>query len=141
MSTAYFIMGFPEDTNETLQNSYDMIDELELDQPAVQPLIPLFGTPVFEQVVKDKLFIGDWNLNELWKTPLSLSQSKFVIKPYNMSVDDLYKWRQKFDTLQGKHWKTNPNQATTIFQHNIGLDGTGEFPRLIHGGNKRSEPA
>jgi len=135
MITGYFIMGFPEDTNETLQNSYDMIDELQIDQPSIQPLIPLFGTPVFKQVVKDKLFIGDWNLDELWKTPLSLSQSKFVIKPYNMSIDDLYKWREKFDSLQTKQWKKNSLQTS----HNVSPDSTGVIPRQIHGGNKSSE--
>ena len=139
MSTGYFIMGFPEDTNETLQNSYDMIDELELDQPSVQQLIPLFGTPVFKQVIKDKLLIGDWNLDDFWKTPLSIAQSKFVIKPYNMSVDDLYKWRQKFDILQAKNWKTNPKQKTILTSNKVAPDNTGVFPRVIHGGNRSSE--
>ncbi len=136
MSTGYFIMGFPEDTNETLQNSYDMIDELELDQPSVQALIPLFGTPVFKQVIKDKLLIGDWNLDDFWKTPLSIAQSKFVIKPYNMSVDDLYKWRQKFDILQAKNWKTNTKQKTILQSNKVAPDNTGVFPRVIHGGNR-----
>jgi len=139
MSTGYFIMGFPEDTNETLQNSYDMIDELELDQPSVQALIPLFGTPVFKQVIKDKLLIGDWNLDDFWKTPLSIAQSKFVIKPYNMSVDDLYKWRQKFDILQAKNWKTNTKQKTILQSNKVAPDNTGVFPRVIHGGNRSSE--
>jgi len=139
MSTGYFIMGFPEDTNETLQNSYDMIDELELDQPSVQALIPLFGTPVFKQVIKDKLLIGDWNLDDFWKTPLSIAQSKFVIKPYNMSVDDLYKWRQKFDILQAKNWKTNTKQKTILQNNKVAPDNTGVFPRVIHGGNRSSE--
>ena len=139
MITGYFIMGFPEDTNETLQNSYDMIDELEIDQPSVQALIPLFGTPVYKQVVKDKLFVGNYKLDELWKTPLSLGQSEFVIKPYNMSIDDLYKWRQKFDVLQAKHWKSIPNQEKLTVSHNIKPDNAGIIPRHIHGGNKHSE--
>jgi radical SAM superfamily enzyme YgiQ (UPF0313 family) len=132
MSTGNFIMGFPEDTNETLQNSYDMIDELQMDHPTVQALIPLYGTPLFKQVVRDRLFIGDWNLDEIWKTPLSLVQSTFVIKPYNMSIDSLYKWRQKFDILLSKHSKTNPNSVTG--SHKISIDSSGVFPRPIHGG-------
>ncbi|MDP7194705.1 MAG: radical SAM protein [SAR202 cluster bacterium] len=141
MTSGLFIMGFPEDTNETLQKSYDMIDELELDQPSVEALIPLFGTPLFKQVVKDKdkLLIDDWNLDEVWKTPLNQAQSKFVIKPYNMSVDDLYEWRQKFDKLQVKHWKTNIKQVKILSNHNIGPDSTGVFPRVIHGGSKSSD--
>ena len=111
ISNGLFIMGFPEDTNETLKNTYDMMDELELDKAGVSTLMPFPGTALFKQVVKDKLLLGDWNLDELWKTPVSLAGADFYIKPYNMSLDDLYKWREKFDRIQVKHWKTNPNPA------------------------------
>jgi hypothetical protein len=118
-----------------------MIGELELDFPSVQALIPLVGTPLFKQVIKDKdkLLIDDWNLDEVWKTPLNQAQSKFVIKPYNMSVDDLYKWRQKFDILQAKNWKTNTKQKTILQSNKVAPDNTGVFPRVIHGGNRSSE--
>ena len=107
MSIGLFIMGFPEDTNETLQRTYDMMNELQLDKYSVASLIPFPGTALFKQVVKDKLFIDDWNLDEFWKTPISNIQSEFVIKPYNMSLDDLYKWRKKFDAMIVKYWKTS----------------------------------
>ena len=80
-------MGFPEDTNETLKNTYDMMDELKLDTVAVFTLIPFVGTALFKQVVKDKLFIDNWNLDELWKNPMQNQQAEFFIKPYNMTVD------------------------------------------------------
>ena len=109
MAMAWFIMGFPEDTNETLKNTYDMINELQLDFSDVGSLMPYPGTALFKQVVKDKLFIHDWNLDELWKTPMNKGTNDFVVKPYNMSVDDLYKWREKFETVKYKYWKTNSN--------------------------------
>ena len=56
-----------------------------------------------------------------------------------MSVDDLYEWRQKFDKLQVKHWKTNIKQVKILSNHNIGPDSTGVFPRVIHGGSKSSD--
>jgi len=115
MSTGMFIMGFPEDTNETLQNTYDMIEELQMDKATVCTLIPFPGTKLFKQVVKDKLFIKETNYDELWKLPQSLVQRDFVIKPYNMSIDDLYKWREKFSTMRTKYWKTNPIKAP-LFQ-------------------------
>ena len=110
VTTGQFIMGFPEDTHETLSNSYDMMDELQLDKIGCGTLIPYPGTALFDQVVKDKLFIDNWKLDELWKIPVS-NAGEFVIKPYNMSLDELYKWREKFDKIQVKHWKTNPNPA------------------------------
>lgn len=112
MSRGFFIMGFPEDTNETLKNTYDMMNELQLDNYSVQTVIPFPGTALFKQVIKDKLLLGNWNLNELWKTPISVGQAKFLIQPYNMSLDDLSKWREKFDTMKVKYWKTNLKPVT-----------------------------
>lgn len=114
MTSALFIMGFPEDTNETLQKTYDMMNELQLDRMAVNTLVPLPGTKLFNQVIKEKLLTFGWDLNDLWKTPISLQQGDFVIKPYNMSIDDLYKWREKFDKIRHKYWTTNPLKRDSI---------------------------
>jgi len=129
MSYGGFIMGFPEDTNETLKNSYDMINELQLDKTVVGAAIPLPGTALFNQVVKDKLFVNPPNLDELWKEPIGVDQSSFAIKPYNMSLDDLYKWRVKFDSLQIKYWRTNPNPPT--IGNNMSPDHKGGVPRMV----------
>jgi len=110
MSSALFIMGFPEETNETLKKTYDMMNELQFDRMAVNTLVPLPGTSLYKQVIKDKLLIHHWNLDELWKTPISLQQGEFVVKPYNMDVDDLHKWREKFNSIRHKFWTTNPNK-------------------------------
>ena len=131
MSNGMFIMGFPEDTNETLQRTYDMMDELQLDRATVSTLIPHPGTALFKQVVKDNLFLRKWNLDELWRTPISHAQSEFLIKPYNMSVDDMYKWRKKFDIMQIKYWNTNPNAPRIA--RNLSLDKDGVVPRMAYG--------
>jgi len=109
MSTGSFIMGFPEETNETLSQTYEMMEELQLDTMNNNTLIPLPGTALFNQVIKDNLLLHEWKLDELWKTPMSLEQDRFLIKPYNMKMDDLYKWREKFDIQRNKYWKTNNN--------------------------------
>ena len=130
ISNGLFIMGFPEDTNETLKNTYDMMDELQLDKAGVSTLMPFPGTALFKQVVKDKLFIRSWNLDDLWKTPISHGQTEFVIKPYNMSLDDLYKWREKFDVMLVKYWKTSSNPGQP--GRNLSLDNDGVAPRLTY---------
>jgi len=111
MTSGFFIMGFPEDTNETLQRSFDMMNELQLDRMAADTLVPLPGTALFKQVIKEKLLLNNWNLDELWKTPISKQQGDFVIKPYNMKVDDLNKWREKFEKVRHKYWATNPRKS------------------------------
>ena len=108
MTSAYFIMGFPEETNETLQHSYEMMNEIQLDIMQMFTVIPFPGTSLFNQAVKDNLLIGNWNLDELWKTPISHAVGEFLIKPYNMEIEDLRKWRKKFDNLRLKFWEVNP---------------------------------
>ena len=108
MRIGWYIMGFPEDTNETLQHSLDMMHELKTDKTTTSVVAPYPGTALFKQVVRDNLFIKKRMLNELWKTPMENNQDEFIIKPYNMSVDELYEWRRKFDKLLVKYWKTNP---------------------------------
>jgi radical SAM superfamily enzyme YgiQ (UPF0313 family) len=136
MSIGLFIMGFPEDTNETLKSTYDMMDELQLDKVSVGTLMPHPGTNLFNQVVKNKLFIHNWNLDELWKTPISQSQGEFIIKPFNISLDDLYKWREKFDKMLIKYWKTNPNPAT--LERKLAFDSAGRAPRVTY--RKKNSP-
>jgi len=130
MSSGLFIMGFPEDTNETLKDSYDMMNELQLDRFGISTLIPFPGTALFKQVVKDNLFIEKWNLEDLWKTPFSISQNEFIIKPYNMSMDDLHKWRKKFDEVEVKYWKTSSKKAPKPLARHNSIDIKDVSPEL-----------
>ncbi|QEL54444.1 B12-binding domain-containing radical SAM protein [Chromobacterium paludis] len=100
-----WIMGFPEDTNETLQETMDMIDELQLDRNWVGTLIPFPGTPVFDQCLRDDLFIGGVDVQNLWKKPVRAHQDGSVIKPYNMSLDDLREWRTRFIDVRFKYMR------------------------------------
>lgn len=100
-----WIMGFPEETNETMQEMLDMINDLKLDRNWVGTLIPFPGTPVFDQCVRDNLFIENIDVNNLWKTPVRAHQSGSVIKPYNMSLDDLDRWRKLFIDIRFKYMR------------------------------------
>ena len=43
-----------------------------------------------------------------------MTQSEFIIKPYNMSLDDLSKWKDKFEKMYTKYWKTNPIKRQSL---------------------------
>ena len=116
MSSGLFILGFPEDTNETLQQTYDMMHELQLDKMTSTTLIPFPGTALYKQVIKDNLLVHNWNIDELWKTPISHAQGEILIKPYNLTIDELYKWREKFDNIRYQYWKTNPKRDANVGQ-------------------------
>jgi len=103
-TSSMFIMGFPEDTSETVQDTYDMICDLKLDLNYVFNIIPFPGTKLFEQARRDNLFIGDFSVDELWKGKINLDpvadEARFFIKPYNMGIDELMHFRKLFDATQ-----------------------------------------
>lgn len=98
---AYFVIGFPEETPQTLQESYDMIKEIDIDEVYVTNLMPLPGTSVFEQAMRDRLFVDKMDIDNLWQTPgfHYHNNEKFYIKPYKMQIEQLNEFRQKFDDL------------------------------------------
>ena len=99
-----FIMGFPEDTHETLDDTRKMILDLQLDLNCVFNLIPFPGTRVFEQASKDGLLLRNYNSERLWAGEISLDvtqgDSPFFLKPYNMTMDELMTYRTIFDNLR-----------------------------------------
>lgn len=99
-----WIMGFPEDTNETLQETLDMINTLKPDRAAVGVLIPFPMTKVWDQCVRDNLFTEAVDVENLWNSTMRPHQDKCVIKPYNMSMEDLAKWRQIFIDVRYKYF-------------------------------------
>lgn len=108
-TSSMFIMGFPEDTVETLEDTRRMIEDLELDLNYVFNIIPFPGTKVFEQAQKDNLFLDSFRPDELWKGGINLDpvqdEARFFIKPYQMTMDELRHYRKIFDKLQFKSAK------------------------------------
>ena len=100
-----WIMGFPEETNETMQEMLDMINDLKLDRNWVGTLIPFPGTPVFDQCVKDDLFIDSIDLDNLYRTPVRAHQSGVTIKPYNMTLEEVQRWRDLFVDIRFKYMR------------------------------------
>jgi len=67
MTRGFFIIGFPEETDETIKETMQMIEELDLDLVNVFNLIPFPGTRLFQQCLEHKLFLNKVNTNTLWK--------------------------------------------------------------------------
>lgn len=95
-------MGFPEETNETLNDTMNMMKELALDMYNVFALIPFPGTRVFQQAVQDKLLLQDLDFTKMWtgENDLNAVKEDFYLLPYNMSVDELRHWRRRFDEMR-----------------------------------------
>lgn len=95
-----YIMGMAEDDGATLQDSLDMIENLQTDTDSVANIMSFPKTKVFEQAVRDNLFFEDVNIGNLWceKRMDYNDNKKFIIKPYKMTLEELKDWRVKFDT-------------------------------------------
>jgi radical SAM superfamily enzyme YgiQ (UPF0313 family) len=98
-----FIMGFPEDTKNTLLDSYNLMKDLKLDIYETASLIPFPGTKIYEQCKRDNLFISDIPQRDLWKGVIRFDASehdKFYIKPYKMTVEELQECRRKIEAIR-----------------------------------------
>ncbi len=96
----FFIIGMPEDTNDTLNQTYEMIQQIKIHSPEINNLIPFQGTKIFNQALNDHLFLEKEPADVLWKTPITmLNNDKFYIKPYAMTLAELNQWRIKFNKM------------------------------------------
>jgi len=118
-----WIMGFPEDTNETLQETYDLIESTKPDRANVGTLIPFPGTAIFDQCVRDDLFIDKFDVKEYWRKPFRPHQYLTVIKPYNMSLKELSDWRNKFLDIRYKYFGHIHKEFTPPPGYSRGSDG------------------
>jgi anaerobic magnesium-protoporphyrin IX monomethyl ester cyclase len=101
---AFFIIGMPEETLETLNETYEMIKNINVDRVYLHNVIPFPGTKVFEQAKKDNLLM-DVDLNNLYKSDaLYLTNyDRFFIKPYKLEIEDLRNFRKKCSNLLNKN--------------------------------------
>ncbi|MEW6557326.1 MAG: radical SAM protein [Elusimicrobiota bacterium] len=91
---AFFIIGMPEETWETLMDTYNMIKEINVDRVFLMNLVPFPGTDVFEQASDDNLLI-DTDPDNLYLSDnrYFTKYNHFFLKPYEIEVADLQKFR------------------------------------------------
>jgi radical SAM superfamily enzyme YgiQ (UPF0313 family) len=111
MTRASFIIGFPEETEETLKETMQMIQEIDVDITKVFNLTPFPGTPVFQQCLKHDLFLKEVDINNLWKGEfvLDLVREGFYLKPFALSIERLIEYRQEIEALIC--WKQQQSQS------------------------------
>lgn len=98
------IMGFPEDTPQTLQDTYDLLMELNADLNYVFNLIPFPGTKVFDQAKSEGLLLSAFSEEQVWKGEIDLDPvqeiQQYYLKPRNMSLEQLDYFRDKFNDIR-----------------------------------------
>jgi anaerobic magnesium-protoporphyrin IX monomethyl ester cyclase len=98
------IMGFPEDTAQTLQDTFDLLIELNADLNYVFNLIPFPGTKVFEQAQKEGLLLATFSEDQIWRGEIDLDPvqkvQQYYLKPRDMSFEQLDYYRNKFNDIR-----------------------------------------
>lgn len=118
---AFFLMGMPEETRETLDETYDLIEKLDLDSFKMSVATPFPGTKLFDQCLRDDLFLTDnAKLNSLWRDTnwyqrILNVDPPFFFKPYKMEIAELEEYAKKFEALRHqKHLITLKNGRQTL---------------------------
>jgi anaerobic magnesium-protoporphyrin IX monomethyl ester cyclase len=97
-----FVIGMPEDTPESLETSCRLVAELDTDDIALSIATPYPGTPLFEQCVRDRLFLPDVVGDRLYETDWysHSNLNRFYLKPYHLDVDTLRAYRDRILALR-----------------------------------------
>jgi radical SAM superfamily enzyme YgiQ (UPF0313 family) len=90
---AFFIIGMPEETEETLIATKTMLEKLDIDKPGLNRILPYPGTRLFEQCLRDNLFVNVFETANLWngenfsEDSAIVRHAKYYVKPYNLTLE------------------------------------------------------
>ena len=138
MIHAFFIMGVPEETAATLEDTVRMLEELDVDYVYMRNCVPFPQTRLFEQCQEENLFTFDFPTKDLWDkdwfTTHLFKGVRFFIKPRAMSLDELQSYRDRFDAIVSrkresaniKFSKLRLAQAEFMRRQATGNAGTGK---------------
>ncbi len=93
---AFFVIGMPQETEETLKASWDMIKELYIDDVSIHFATPFPGTSLADEVVQNDLLVIRPQ-DVLFADEFQQSSEQPLIKPYHLEIDELidFKYRVK----------------------------------------------
>ncbi|MBU1177529.1 B12-binding domain-containing radical SAM protein [Patescibacteria group bacterium] len=92
-ANAFFVLGMPGETKESLENNIKMLDEVHFNGIAVLFATPFPGTELFKWVINDKM-ISQENLDNIMNGNFIL-YNKPVIELKNISSSDLIRYKKK----------------------------------------------
>jgi len=99
-TNAFFIIGMPEETQETLMDTYNMMKEIDVDKVHLMNIVPFPSTRVYAQALRDNLLV-DLDPKNIYKADdlYFKNYDRFFIKPYELELTDLREFRVKCTEL------------------------------------------
>lgn len=143
----YFIIGFPEETEDSLKKTYQMLKDINIAFAGTTSLHPFPATDIYQRCKKEGLFIVD-NYDDLLRTPASAwavnDESDFYVKPYNLSISKLFDEYKKIEQLsRGKLllWTFAKRMETISNRSDYVIWGANVANRFIEFCNATSVPS
>lgn len=99
---AFFIIGYPQETKKTLEDTYKMIKKIApaIDQVSVFNLVPFPGTKIFEDCAREELLSLPMQELHNLETFSNFNESdEPFIKPYDLEKKDLIEFKEKVSSL------------------------------------------
>jgi radical SAM superfamily enzyme YgiQ (UPF0313 family) len=91
---AFFIVGFPKETHETLQDTFDMIRDMPFDKIGVFYATPYPGTKLFNYCRDHKLITADTE-SMVDIDYLQHISDRPHFKPFNLTIEELMDFQKK----------------------------------------------
>jgi radical SAM superfamily enzyme YgiQ (UPF0313 family) len=87
----FFVIVMPEETLETLMDTYNMIKEIDVDKIQLMNIVPFPCTKVYEQALRDNLLV-DIDPEDLYESDDLYFKNfkRFFIKPYSLDLAQLH---------------------------------------------------
>ena len=92
LTVAYFMIGSPGDTNETIEKTVDFAKELDADFAQFSICTPFPGSELFDNLSKKGIKIEDWDKASY---VTSKGKSKPIILTDNLNEEEIKKWYSK----------------------------------------------
>ncbi len=91
---AFIIIGFPEETKETLGQTYSLLETLNVQRVEIFYAVPYPGTELFQQCVREKCITKP--LGEIWRFEGWDNEiERPCIKPHALEMEDLVQFRER----------------------------------------------
>ena len=109
----YFMLGYPGETEQSMQETVDFIKELKLFDIAAQPFVPFPGTDIYKHAIQNGNLEEDWekigNFSEMAYTPHGLSKemiAKYLNKCYGVCYNNMRTYLTLYKRVHSwKHFK------------------------------------
>jgi radical SAM superfamily enzyme YgiQ (UPF0313 family) len=92
-----FVIGMPEDTVESLEESCGIIADLDCDDIVLFIATPYPGTKLWRQCERENLYFPDIDIKNFWMAEgySHVNNKCFIIKPYDLDMDTLQDYRDR----------------------------------------------